>query len=613
MKKYRNLFSIIFIVILSMTIQNKVLFSEFILDEEEKPAENKALEEDEKLSKYVARNIKAEVIPNIKGAVRISWDLSNDSDDDFIVGRATVVPDTIEKALKAVSIKVVPSGAKTEVIDSNLRAGSYYYCVLAKSRVMDKEIKLYVGQNYTINPVVIDSEINLEPEKNFPQQVSLIYARIFNNSQIRLTWRGIESRGIVYTIYRSNSPLDSPAKMEKGEKINVITDGRESYVDNRINKSGTYFYAITTKDISGNEDLNLIPDQSYTTSGVYVSLEVPSPVSDISARPSSGGVKITWTKTSSGVAEYLIYRYTGSISDSDRLSLASFLGRVTDKDFEYFDKNPGAGNYYYAVLTKFLNGTVLNDLVKDNNYTSEPVSLGTPIRLVLLNARANGSDIELSWKTSGDSGSKSYKILRKEQSIETVEDLNDAETVAFVNIDDYNYVDKNLKPGKYYYAVVPESIEEGKELSLDSGINVVAKSILKSGKETAKIEQPAIRAEQKAVEPKAEVSKRPVQPKDSSSGIDHILQKYFLTGKYKNALNELKSFVRNSNNQNDVAKARLFIGRTLVELKKYRDAVQYLVLKDVNEVYPEEARFWREYAISKIPNGGNYNINDNIK
>ena len=612
MKKYRNLFFIIFIILISMTIQSKVLFSDFIIDEEQ-PVENNATDENEKLSKYIARNINAEVIPSIKGAVRISWNLSSESDDDFIVGRSSVVPDTIEKALKAVSIKVVPAGAKTEVIDSNLRGGSYYYCVLAKSKVMDKDIKLYAGQNYTINPAVIDAEMNLEPEKIFPQQVSLIYARIFNNSQIRVTWRGIEARGIIYTIYRSDSPLDSPDKIQKADKINVITDGRESYIDNRIHKSGSYYYAITTKDISGNEDLNLIPDQSYITSGIYVSLEVPSPVSNISARPFSGGVKITWSKTSSGVAEYLVYRYTGSISDSDRLSLATFLGKVTDNDFEYFDKNQGAGNYYYAVLTKFLNGKVLNDLVKGDNYTSEPVSLGTPIRLVSLNARANGNDIELAWKVSGDSGSKSYKILRKEQNIKSLDDLNDAETVAYVNIDDYKYVDKNLKPGKYYYVLIPESIEEEKELSLAAGINVVEKSIVRTGKETAAIEPPVQEVEPRIVVPGPDLSKRPVLQKDVVSGVDPILQKYFLTGKYKTALKELRYFVRNSNNQNDIAKARLFIGRTLIELKKYRDAVQYLVLKDVNNMYPKEARFWREYAISKIPNGGNYISNDNIR
>jgi hypothetical protein len=613
MKKYRNLFSIILFVILIVTIQSKGLFSEFIVDEEEKVVEKQSPLENEKSNKYIVKNIKVEVIPNIKGAVRITWELNKDSDDDYIVGRSSIVSDTMEKALKSVSIKVVPSGAKPEVIDSNLKAGAYYYCVLAKSKIMDRDIKLYAGQNYTINPVVIEADQNREPEKTLPQQVSLIYARVVNNSQIRLTWRNIEARGILYTIYRANTPLDSPSKVTKAEKVNVITDGRESYIDNKINKSGTYFYAITTKDINGNEDLNLIPDQSYNTSGVYISLDVPAPVSNISARTSDGGVKIIWDKTSAGVAEYLIYRYSGAIADSDRLSLATFLGRTTDKETIYLDKNPGAGNYYYAVLTKFLNGNVLNDLVKGANYTYEPVTLGTSIRLVSLSARAAGSDIELTWKTSGNLGNKSYKILRKQSRIKSIDDLQDAEIAAYVNVDDLSYTDKNLLPGKYYYVLVPESIVEEKDFSLEAGINLVEKSIAKGKKEIARIEPPVENEKPKSPEPRIEIKKGAPLPGRTESGIDHILQNYFFTGKYNNALSELDNFIKSSKNKNEVARAKLFIGRTFIELKKYREAAQYLALKDVNDLYPEEARFWREFALSKIADGGNYIINENIK
>jgi hypothetical protein len=614
MKKHRNVFSIILPIILIILIQNNSLFSDFIVDEEEKAL---TPEQSVKLDKYVAKNIKVEVIPNIKGAVRISWDLDKDSNDDFIVGRSASIPDTIDKALKAISIKVVSSGTKSEVIDSNLTSGAYYYCVLAKSKVMDREIKLYADQNYTIFPAIIETDVNRNPEKIFPQQVSLIYARIVNNSQVRLTWRNIETRGIQYTIYRANSSLDSPSKLEKAEKINVITDGRESYVDNKLNNSGTYYYAITTKDISGNEDLNLIPDQSYTASGVYISFNVPIPVSNISAKPVNSDVKISWGKTSSGVAEYLIYRYSGPITDSDRIGLATFLGRVTEKETVYIDKNPGTGNYYYAVLTKLLNGNVINDLIKGGNYTFEPVSLGSPIHLISFNARAKGSDIELTWKTSGNLGSKSYKILRKESSIKSIVDLQNADAAAYVSIDDYQYIDKNLKPGKYYYAIIPESIDEVKELSLEAGVNIVEKSIAESEKITSKIDpgQLVKKPESKAVEPKVKVEadKKILLPKGTASGIDPILEKYFFTGKYKSALSELENFEKKSNNQNDIARARLFIGRTLIELKRYKEAVQYLVLKDVNDLYPKEARFWREFALPKIPNGGNYIKKDNIK
>lgn len=614
MIKSREIISVILFVVFIITIQYKGLFSDFIIDEEEKKIEEKEIKkiekEEEKLSKYISRNINAEVIPDIIGAIRITWELHKDADEDFIIGRSTTVPDTIEKALRSVSIKVVPSGAKTEVIDSNLKPGSYYYCVLAKSKIMERDIKLYAKKNYTINPAIIEKIAIREPEKTLPQQVSLIYTRIINNSQVRITWRGIETRSIIYTVYRGNSPLDTPAKLSQADRIKVITDGRESYIDTNITKTGTYYYAVSTKDISGNEDLNLIPDQSYTVSGIYISLEVPAPVKNISARPAGDGVKLSWVKTSSGVAEYLIYRYSGAISDSDRISLSNFLGRVPENETVYIDKNPGPGNYYYAVLTKFLNGKVLNDLVKSDNYTVEPVVIGSQIQIVSFEARSGKNQIELTWKTSGNLGNKSYKILRKNNAIKNNTDLQSSEIVAYVNLDDLKYIDKDLKPGKYYYAILPESVDYSKELALNTGINILEKSVLSAG-ESAKIKIPEEKLKPEPMQGEKRVVKKPAE-KVIVSTVDEIIKKYFLTGYYNYAIKHFEDVVKNSNNVNDVAKAKLYLGRTFIELKKYKEAVQLLILKDVNDIYPKEARFWKEYALSRIENGGKYIFNDNF-
>ncbi|MFH0975829.1 MAG: hypothetical protein V1874_08610 [Spirochaetota bacterium] len=619
MKKFRNIISIILPVILIITIQTRDLFPDFILDEEEKPAEErKPAGEKEKYSKYIAKNIRTEIIPDIKGAVRITWDFHKESDDDYIVGRSMIVPDTVEKALKAVSIKLVPSGAKGDVIDSNLKAGAYYYCILAKSRIMDKAIELHAGQNYTIIPAIIEAEPVRETLKSLPQQISLIYARIVNNSQVRITWRGIETRGIVYTVYRGNAALDSPSKLAQAEKLGVITDSKESFIDNKITKSGTYFYAITTKDITGGEDLNLIPDQSFTITGIFVSLEIPSPVNYIFAVPTDNGVRISWNKTSSGVAEYLVYRYSNTISDSDRISLASFLGKVPANDTVYFDRNPGEGNFYYAVLTRFLNGKVLNDLVKGENYTVDPVVIGSEIKIVSLDAGSFANNIELTWKISGNLGTKNYKIFRKKSAITSPDDLEDAEIAAYVNIYDSKYIDKNLGTGRYYYAIVPKSVDSSKDFSLASGINVTEAVIEKKSQAIINSELPQqIKPEAKAtlptIIPQQVLPEKKYPVKTSASKIDSILQDYFFTGKYYYALVELHNYIKKTDNRNDTAKAKFFIGRTLIELNNYEEAVKYLILKDVNEQYPKAAKFWREYAISKISDDGNYIINDNLR
>ncbi len=50
----------------------------------------------------------------------------------------------------------------------------------------------------------------------------------------------------------------------------------------------------------------------------------------------------------------------------------------------------------------------------------------------------------------------------------------------------------------------------------------------------------------------------------------------------------------------EIAKAKLFIGRSLLELKKYREALNYLILPEVAEHFPKECQFWRQYVISRL-------------
>jgi len=76
--------------------------SQFLDIEEEsaKPVEEAKPEpvKERKLPLYVARGIKAEPVPNIKGAIKITWDIDPATDEDFIIGRATEVPFSKERA-----------------------------------------------------------------------------------------------------------------------------------------------------------------------------------------------------------------------------------------------------------------------------------------------------------------------------------------------------------------------------------------------------------------------------------------------------------------------------------------------------------------------------------
>ena len=108
--------SVLFISIILFALRNAAL-CEFLLDEvapAKEAREEKAPGEPVKRSDFpphVVTRIKAQPIPDIRGAVRITWETDPSAMDDFIVGRSRVAPNTREKALAAISIKVIPAGS----------------------------------------------------------------------------------------------------------------------------------------------------------------------------------------------------------------------------------------------------------------------------------------------------------------------------------------------------------------------------------------------------------------------------------------------------------------------------------------------------------------------
>mgnify|MGYP000157574182 CR=1 FL=1 len=436
---------------------------------------------------HVAIGIRAERIPNVRGAVRITWQSDPGATEDFIVGRAMEITNTKDKALGAQSIKVVPAAGVNAVIDSNLQPGQYYYVVLSKDRVMSRNIEIYPDVNYTTAPVIIEKDVEYVQARSYPDQVTLIHGQIINGTQVLLTWKAAEESGVVYTVYRGESPLNTAEKINNAQKLAVITDRRESFIDKTITTTGTYYYAVTTRDITGREDLRLVPDQSYLTTGVYVTFKSQVTVSALSANVREGKtVELAWKGVDSKSHRYVIYRYSRPISNPQLLALATVVDSIESLQTRYVDRNPGPGEHYYAVLVKMNNSVLDNTLKEGENYTVKPVNLKRQV------------------------------------------------------------------------------------------------------------------AQARRRPPDEELKDRPPRIMPATDSVDAILKESFFRGHYRVAIKRLHNIVRNSDNEVETAKAKLFIGRSLVELKRYRQAIRYLEMPEVRKHYPREAKFWQEYAISRV-------------
>ncbi len=468
------------------------------LFEDEIPEPRKEIKEPEKarpageFPPYIVTNIKAQPVPNIKGAIRITWKRDPSSSDDFIVGRSAVRSDTRDSALAAQSIHIVSPGSPSTVIDSNLPPGEYFYVVLSKEKVMSKDVEIYPDVNYTTRPVVIEKDVAAKPVQTVPPQVTLLHGQTVNNTQVLLTWQGIEGRGISYVVYRGQKALSTPNRIRGAERIAVITDKQESYTDASLKNSGVYFYAVTTRDAEGNEDLKLIPDQSFMADGVTVEFISQITVTNLKAEAlEDSGVRLRWQGIKLPASEYLIFRHSKPILNTQRLALATPVGKQRMSESSFIDEEPGPGSHYYAVLVRLEDLTIDNTIKEGENVTISPV---------IIKAREAAAE------------------PKRE----------------------------------------PEKIIERSEL--------------------VKEEPPPVEGE----------------------SVDWILKTTFFKGEYAFAIKKLRNRIATTDNERERAKAGLFIGRSLVELKRYRASLAYFARPEVKRHFAKDARFWREYAISRF-------------
>ncbi len=562
------------------------------------------------LPAHIARNIKAELISEVEGAVRITFSVDSDSKNDFLLGRTTQLPSSPEIALQAATVRVVLAGADPVAIDSNLPPGQYYYVVLARDKILEKDISLYPDVNYTSAPIVIKKKIPEAPQKRLPEQITLLYARVVNKTQVLLTWKGVQQPNIVYNVYRSTEPLNSPERIKNAKLVGQVQADNESFIDRTITQSGKYYYAVTVRDIEGNEDVQLIPDQSYTVSPVSVILRRDVFVTNISAEIDEGALKLRWSKPDVDVRSFVIYRHAQPIVDAQTLALAVKVATVESPKLEYVDKKPLPGTYYFAVLAILEDGSLDTTLKPDSNYTTKPVVIGAPIRLKLIEAAEKNGLVKISWAYSGSSGSQYFKLFRSTAMPSTPQDLNDAFLVDVVNVTTSEYTDSDIPAGTYYYTLVPETYDIDPEFKIIKGINCTSEPVKVTRQVTAKvspvlpekeeIKKPEKRAPEEE-KPMEELKKeKPEQKFLPTLNVNRIIATTFYKGKYESCIEALSEFVQSAHHPEEIAKANLFIGRSYIELKQYRQALKYIMKGDVAKYYPKEVKFWREFALSKV-------------
>ena len=381
-----------------------------------------------------------------------------------------------------------------------------------------------------------------------------------------------------YVVARSNEVIDNADKVRAAHVIYTVKAAAKNVVVDSDCAPGSYYYVVLSKKSIIDNKIELFQDINYTVSPVMIGEEGPQlMVSKIRAELiENSRVRLTWQKIDKTGIFYTVYRSEKSIDSESRLKEAEKLATKADIGEYMDDRISSPGTYYYAVTAKVQDGKDNPSLVPDVNYTVNgipvDVTLAEQIKIKSISARVDKGDVLVSWKISGEEVTGRYRLFRTERLLKKMKDVPSRDILHDVDVNDKQYKDKAPAPGKYYYGLLPGTIGDKDPGILTPGVNITRVPMTIRGK------------------------REPVEADD----IDRILKKTFFKGNYWGAIKALQDLLAGSDNEEVAAKARLFIGRSYIELGRYKKSLDYLILSDVKKYYSKEADFWLAFALARI-------------
>ncbi len=531
---------------------------------------------------HIAVDIKAERIKFSNDSIKLTWKMNKEYPGDFIVGKSEKEISTIEDALQAKLAGIFNSGMDGVLIDRDIQQGKkYYYIILAKDYLVKRDIEIIKEVNYTSEPVYLFME---------PENVKEIKALVSDGDKILIQWTKSNISGIKYNLYRSRSPISSPAELGVAEKI-VITD-KIDFTDKNVPDYGSYFYAVTITDKNGIEYFNPNINQNFTSNGIYIkgkTLATPLNVGAFSGEKNT--IIIKWEKAESRTGKdlhgYEIYRSDEQINSLLKLKFSKLIKIVDSNTTLYTDKDLNPGKYYYAVFSRYSDGAVDLNFDNDSNYTKSPLMITLPYKINALNHETSENTITIRWNYTGNAGNEIVSIFKTVNPPGNSTSIMNDDIIGTENIKSGKFIITSPPSGTFFYGVLAR--HENEIIEISKGINLTTGPIKNLNNIIS--EKPVI------IDNKKPGKK---EQSETTTGLDIIIQKTYYKGKYNLALKELKKFTVTTDNKHDLAKARLFIAKSYIEMHEYEKSIKLLDNDELKNAFPEEAKFWFEFALVRL-------------
>jgi fibronectin type 3 domain-containing protein len=224
------------------------------------------------------------------------------------------------------------------------------------------------------------------------------------------------------------------------------TDNRITYTDRRDLTFGRrYTYVVTTSDTRGH-----VSPPSPRTSVTFIA--APEPPGAVRAAPGDAQVRLTWQPPprlvdGTPITGALVYEIARA---ADATATPAAVGRTAPGETSFVDRDMANDvTYHYTVRAVRTDGAATGTSAASAPVTATPVKTTPPAPASALAAIPSSGEVRLSWKASPAPDVAAYLIYRA------------APGGVFARIGSVRppattFVDRNVPPGRYRYAVTAQ-------------------------------------------------------------------------------------------------------------------------------------------------------------
>ncbi len=497
-----------------------------------------------------------------KNTIEITWTPPSD-EGEVIIARSKSVIDTPEKLFVADSLGIVSYKDEiraTSFKDINLRPGQYYYAVALVNSVRRRQVQMVPEANYTTAPVTLfENENSPNSTVDGSRFVKSIEVQKVDTG-VRITWEvpdDSQKSKPVYSVYRSNSPLNTIQSMRNAKKMIELDHPDSSYTDRSREALPGIYYGVSVT----------IKDDEFI--------------------PLQDGISFK--------------RYGTESPKKKKSSNKEDLEDVPSEDEEDSEDKPSKSKKKSKKGSKGADAQEMQKpaVIKEGYYVHD------------INYELEKDAIHLTWSHPKDVDLDNivYTIYQSNSPLKNIKDLVSSKKVK--KLGEIDYPERKFKiqreeKKKIYYYGVTVTVPSGEEFYLleenDSFLKVFPEGSKNSEKK--KTDDPKKNPEgkdsEKENQKKSSDSTMPLE----SNEFNWIMSEYYKRGKFTVAYEKLMLLAETSEDAQEKGRAYFYAALCQFNKKKFKEALKLLLKDEVQKNYDgDRVQFYINQCIQKRSDG----------